>query len=79
MSRLIADGSTPLPTETATAEMPPAPRMPGHGSNVPSPDYVLALKSVGEDADESIDPNGTLEGLGIVADELRRYEDFQAH
>ena len=83
MSQLIGDGSTPIPTETATAtataEMPRSFSVwPGPGSYVPAPDYVLALKSVGEDADTSIDPNGTLEGLGIDADEVRRYEDFQS-
>ena len=83
MSQLIGDGSTPIPTETATAtamaEMPRSFSVwPGPGSYVPAPDYVLALKSVGEDADPSIDPNGTLDGLGIDADQVRRYEDFQS-
>ena len=50
---------------------------PGPGSYVPAPDYVLALKSVGDDADAPNDPHGTLDALGISADELRRYEDFQ--
>ncbi len=77
MSQLIGDGSTPIPTETATAEMPRFYAWPGVVPYLPAPDYVLALKSVGEDADTSIDPNGTLEGLGIDADEVSRYEDFQ--
>ncbi len=38
---------------------------------------MLALKSVGEDADKPNDPHGTLDALGISADELRRYEDFK--
>ena len=77
MSQLLADGSTPVPTETATAEMPRFPAAQGRPDYEPRPDYVLALKSVGEDADKPNDPNGTLDALGISADELRRYEDFQ--
>ncbi|WP_456824540.1 hypothetical protein [Cellulomonas sp. P5_E12] len=38
-------------------------------------DYVLALESVGADADEPIDRHGTLNALDLSADEMRRYED----
>jgi len=38
-------------------------------------DYVLALESVGADADEPKDNHGTLNALGLSADEMRRYED----
>ena len=58
--------------------MPPVPDALGTRVLVPAPDYVLALESVGADADEPNDPHGTLDALGISADELRRYEDFQA-
>lgn len=77
MSQLLADASTPAPTETASPEMPQFPAAPGRPDYVPRPDYVLALKSVGEDADKPNDPNGTLDALGISANELRRYEDFR--
>ena len=77
VSQLVAEGSTPIPTATATAEMPRFPSAQGRPDYVPRPDYVLALKSVGEDADKPNDPNGTLDALGISADELRRYEDFK--
>ena len=73
MSQLLANGSTPIPAETSTAKMPPL----RDGDYVPAPDYVLALKSVGDDADAPNDRHGTLNSLGISADELRRYEDFQ--
>jgi hypothetical protein len=77
MSQLLAEGSTPIPTETATAEMPHFPSAQGRPAYVPQPDYVLALKSVVEDADKPNDTNGTLDALGISGDELRRYEDFK--
>ncbi|WP_421742050.1 hypothetical protein [Cellulomonas sp.] len=38
-------------------------------------DYVLALESVGADADEPKDNHGTLDALNLSADEMRRYED----
>ncbi len=72
MSQLLADRSTPMPTETSTAKMPPVPgREPTYG---PGPDYVLALESVAVAPD---DPHGILDALGISPDELRRYEDFR--
>ena len=40
------------------------------------PDFVLALESDSVDADEPKDPHGTLNRLGLSADEMRRYEDY---
>ena len=77
MSQLLADQSTPIPAETATAETPPVPSGRGGGSYVPAPDHVLALKSDGAAADQPNDPGGKLDALGISPDELKRYEDFQ--
>jgi len=77
MSQLLADESTPIPTETATAEMPQFPAAQAGPDYVPRPDYTLGLKSVGEDPDMPNDASGTLDALGISADELKRYEDFQ--
>ena len=37
---------------------------------------MLALESEGVDADEPRDPHGTLDRLGLNADEMRRYEDI---
>ena len=75
MSQLIANGSTPLPPDTS-ATMLPVPDAQGRLGSMPTPDYVLALKAVGEEADAPNDLHGTLAALGIRADELRRYEDF---
>ena len=75
MSQLLANGSTPIPPDTS-ATMLPVPNAQGRPGNVPTPDFVLALKSVGEEADAPNDLHGTLAALGIRADELRRYEDF---
>lgn len=44
--------------------------------DVPAPDFVLALESVGADADEPQDNLGTLAALGLSANELRKYENF---
>jgi len=41
-----------------------------------SADFVLALESVGADADEPKDPHGTLDRLGLDVDEMRRYQDI---
>ena len=76
MSQLLADESTPIPTETATEEIPPFRAAQGGGSYVPAPDYVLALKSDGAAADQPHDPGGKLNALGISPGELKRYEDF---
>ncbi|MDQ0678728.1 hypothetical protein QFZ30_002110 [Arthrobacter pascens] len=42
----------------------------------PVPDFVLALKSVGADTDEPQDNLGTLDAMGLSANELRQYENF---
>ena len=76
MSQLLADESTPIPAETATAEVPPVPAGQGGGSYVPAPDHVLALTSDGAAADQPHDPGGKLNALGISPGELKRYEDF---
>ncbi|MGC5225342.1 hypothetical protein ACPW96_22490 [Micromonospora sp. DT81.3] len=44
-----------------------------------APDYVLELVSVGADVDEPQDNLGTLDALGLSADELRQYESFNGH
>lgn len=49
-------------------------RVPNYG---PAPEYVLALESAGVDVDQPKDPHGTLDMLGLSADELRQYEDFR--
>ena len=78
MSQLLAPESTPIQTDTSTAKMlPPVPDAHGRGTLVLAPDYVLALKSFGADADEPKDPHGTLNSLGLSTDELGRYEDFR--
>lgn len=76
MSQLIAEGSTPVPTGTPTADVPSVPYANGRFDGPIPSDYVLAVKSVGADADQPKDLHGTLKGLGISTDELRRYEDF---
>jgi hypothetical protein len=78
MSQLLAPESTPIQTDTSTAKMlPPVPDAHGRGTLVLAPDYVLALESVGVEADEPKDPHGTLNSLGLSTDELGRYEDFR--
>ena len=76
MSQLLAQESTPIPAETATAEEPPVRSWRGGGSYVPAPDDVLALTSDGAAADQPHDPGGKLDALGISPGELKRYEDF---
>ena len=56
MSQLLADESTPIPADTSTAKMLPVPDAQRRGDYVPAPDYVLALKSVGADADAAERP-----------------------
>jgi hypothetical protein len=77
MAQLLADGSSPIPTDTSTAKIPPVPNGFPQGLYLPAPDHVLALKSVGAAADRPNDQYGTLDALGISRDELTRYEDFQ--
>ncbi|WP_267278060.1 hypothetical protein [Arthrobacter sp. CDRTa11] len=43
---------------------------------VPAADFRLALKSVGADTDEPQDRLGTLDAMGLNANELRQYENF---
>jgi len=76
MSRLLASESTPIPTESSTARMPPVPNEFPQGLYLPSPHKVLALMSVGAAADRPNDRHGVLELLGISPGELGRYEDF---
>jgi hypothetical protein len=75
-SQLLADGSAPIPAETSTAKIVPLPYGQGGVSYVQSADDVLALRSVGVQTDEPNDPLGTLDALGISADELTAYEGF---
>jgi hypothetical protein len=79
MSQLVADGSTPIPTDTSTATALPVPDggVQPRAQDPLAPDYVLALKSVGADADEPEDKHGTLDVLGLSTEELGRYEDFR--
>lgn len=65
------DESTPMPTDTAEALL-----VPDGGAQPVAPAAVLAPVSFGADADEPRDPDGTLDALGLSADELRQYEDF---
>jgi len=69
--RPLADESTPIPTDTSTA-LP----VPDGGAQPPAPDAVLALVSIGAEADEPRDPRGTLALLGLNVDELRQYQNF---
>ena len=77
MSQLRADASTPIPAETATAEVPTVTGGQKRGPCRPAPDHVLALRSDGAAADQPNDPGGKLDALGISPGELKRYEDFQ--
>ncbi|MEV5070859.1 hypothetical protein MRBLMI12_002475 [Microbacterium sp. LMI12-1-1.1] len=74
-SRLLAPVLTP-PAESSTVQMPPVPDSFPQGLYLPSPHEILALRSVGEDADRPNDRHGVLESLGISPDELRRYQNF---
>ena len=65
------------PPEASTVKMPSVPDTPTRPDGQLAPDYVLALESVGAEADKPNDRYGTLTGLGISSDELRRYEDFR--
>lgn len=52
-------------------------RIPDRSLPQDAPDYVLALASVGADADDPRDPHGTLDQLGLSTDDLRQYDDFR--
>ena len=76
LSQLGADDPTAIPSNTLTEMALPVPAA-QRWKDVPAPDFVLALKSVGADADEPEDNLGTLDALGLSANELRQYEDFR--
>lgn len=76
LSQLGADEPTAIPSNTLTDMTQPVPAA-QRWKDVPAPDFVLALKSVGADADEPEDNLGTLDALGLSANELRQYEDFR--
>jgi hypothetical protein len=74
VSQLLSDESTPIPTDTA--QLFPVPDLEGRSNYVVAQGYVLALESVGTDADKPKDNHGTLAALGLDADAMRRYEDL---
>jgi hypothetical protein len=69
-----------LPADEPTEMAPPVPAAQHRGEDMdlaaPVPDFVLALKSVGADTDEPQDNLGTLDAMGLSANELRQYENF---
>ena len=69
--QLRADEPTAIPL--------PVPDAQHRADDVPAPDFVLALESVGADADEPQDNLGTLDALGLSANELRQYKNFGRH
>jgi hypothetical protein len=72
----LAQGLLRSAIEASTVRIPPLPDARGRPEdNAPNPDMVLALESVGVEADRPKDPHGTLDRLGIRAENLRRYED----
>ena len=79
--QLPADEPTATPANTLTEMAPPVPdaqhRAEDEDLPAPGPDFVLALKSVGADTDEPQDRLGTLDALGLSANELRQYENFR--
>lgn len=78
LSQLPADEPPATPANTLTEMALPIPDAQHRGNDVPAPvpDFVLALKS---DADEPQDNHGTLDALGLSANELRQYENFGPH
>lgn len=77
LPQLRADEPTAIPANRLTEMALPVPDAQHRGDDVPAPDFVLALESVGADADEPQDNLGTLDALGLSANELRQYEDFR--
>jgi len=75
ISQPLPDEPPPIPTDTSAMKLPPNLPGLGHPDYLPTPDVVLALKSVGED--EPQDVHRILDALGISADELWRYEDYE--
>jgi hypothetical protein len=76
LSQLSTDEPTAIPANTLTENVLPVPDAQHRGDDVPAPDFVLALESVGADADEPQDNLGTLDALGLNANDLRQYENF---
>jgi hypothetical protein len=72
---MFASLAAERPSDTSTVRIPPVPAAQGRGIFEPAPDLVLAVKPSGADAPQ--DPHGVLDALGIRADELRHYEDFE--
>ncbi|ALV43611.1 hypothetical protein AU252_22570 [Pseudarthrobacter sulfonivorans] len=79
LSQLLADEPTAIPANTLTEMALPVPDAQHRWKAVPAPDFVLALESVGADADKPQDNLGTLDALGLNANELRQYENFGRH
>jgi hypothetical protein len=80
MSQPLAPEPTSIPTDSSTATTLPVPDggvQPGAPDDGLAPDYVLALKSFGVEADKPKDLHGTLDSLGLSSDQLGRYQDFQ--
>jgi hypothetical protein len=79
--QLPADEPTATPANALTEMAPPVPAAQSRGEDedlpAPVPDFVLALKSVGADTEEPRDRLGTLDALGLSANELRQYENFR--
>ena len=75
-SRLIADVLAAMPSDVSRAELPAVQGTGGPWYVVPAPDDVLALTAEGAEVEAPKDPHGTLDALGLRADELRHYESF---
>ncbi|MBD1540310.1 hypothetical protein HTS88_19535 [Pseudarthrobacter oxydans] len=73
LSQLRADEPTAIPANTISEMALPAPDAQHRA------DRVLALEWVGADTDEPQDNLGTLDALGLSANELRQYENFNGH
>ena len=79
LPQLRADEPTAIPANTL-GEMPlPVPDVLHRADHVPAPDFVLALESGGAGADEPQDNLGTLDALGLSANELRQYVNVNGY